>query len=173
MTDFIKVEIPAKKYVKRFLEVRYGQPAVITKADAIGKFFYTLMSRPRQSDDKRFNTKTYPEYITIQLTQRVFLQRGYVLTPTNVIEFNNFVEDYIDLSLEYFVYGAFLMGRVKKAQAYREFLKRMKMTEDDFPFETIKKKTYRSGILANTRTGIPCPLSTGLQNKFVTLTSPK
>jgi hypothetical protein len=148
----VLVEIPAKRYVKRFIEQKYGAPALLDRSDSLGKYFYQLVEKPSQEKDLRFNNKKYPEYVTIALTQSLFFQRGFILTPTNIIAFNNFVECTIFTALEFFICGAVSMndGKIKKTKAYEKFLDTIRLTENDFPYETIKKRVDRNGLFKNT-----------------------
>lgn len=147
---FVKVQIPVKRYVKRFLEVKYGEPALLQRNDNIGKYFYELVDHPNQERDSRIKLSRYTDHVTIGITKTIFLQRGYVLTPTNVVAFNNFVEDHISVALEYFVCGAVIVGEKKRSMAYRTFLDIICLNESELAFETLKKKIDRSGIFKNT-----------------------
>ena len=153
----ITVQVPVKRYVRRFLETRYGTPALLNRTDAVGKYFFELVDRPTQEKDKRYQNKNFPELITIQLTESIFLQRGFVLTPTNVVAFNNFVEDHIEMAMEYFI-GGIVAGekrngyRIKKVDAYEEFLNKIQLNFDDLPYDTLKKKDMRNNFFRKART---------------------
>ena len=151
MQDFeVITELPAKRYVKRYLEVNYGTPAEINNRSFIGKFFYMLVEDSSQENDKKIKLTGYKDMVTLKLTTRCFFRKGCILTPTNIVLFNSFVEDVIKSGLEHFMLGAVKVGKKKKAESYYGFMDLMSMSETDFPYETIKKHVDRKGIFKNT-----------------------
>ena len=89
MIDF---NLECKITVKHYLELCFGTPVLMRRDSYIGKYFYSLVDVPMQTEDSKILTK-YETICTITISEKVFLRKGYVLSKTNQREFNCFVED--------------------------------------------------------------------------------
>lgn len=133
--------IPVKPYVKRHLENSFGNPTLMRRDSAIGKYFYSLLEGA--SDDGSDEYKGYSESVTIHIPYHVFLKKGCVLTKASIIEFNNFVEDLIKMQMHSMLDTLIEVNGTEIKKAIDFYYGSFNFDETVFPYETIKKSYYR------------------------------
>lgn len=133
--------IPVKPYVKRHLENSFGNPTLMRRDSAIGKYFYSLLEGA--SDDGSDEYKGYAETVTIHIPYHVFLKKGCVLTKASIIEFNNFVEDLIKMQMHSMLDTLIEVNGTEIKKAIDFYYESFNFDETVFPYETIKKSYYR------------------------------
>jgi hypothetical protein len=144
----ILAEISVKKYIRHYLQQRFGDPTLLTKDHQIGKYLYQLLGDACTRNDSDF--KPYKDTLTVKITEDVFLRKGYLLTATNVINFNNFVEEVIknEMFLHIDVIREHRPG-IKIKSAIEHVMQKMLFDENVFPYETMKKSYDRYRLKKN------------------------
>ncbi len=145
------VSIHVKPYVKKYLENRFGDPVDLSGDKHINKYFLNLLDKNSYRFDKRifvFGKNAYKEEVTILISEDAFERFGFDLSKTSIIDFNNFIEEYIKTQSRLFVGVCSGLG-VKVAVAIRNFQNIFQFEEDDFAFETIKKDIQRNGFTSD------------------------
>ncbi len=138
----VEIEIPVKLYIKRYLNVKYGKPAQLTRKEMEGRFLYELIEDPRQDRDKEVGT--FNHTLTVLLPDRVLMKKGHYLTPTQISNFNSFMKlfirnemrSHIDLILR-------KQPQTEIKDAIYDYQQHYKLFDDFFPFDSIKKDYYR------------------------------
>jgi hypothetical protein len=144
----VEIEIPVKLYIKRYLNVKYGDPAHMNRKDLEGSFLYELIEDPRQDRDKEAGNYTHK--LNLFLPDHVLMRKGYYLTPTQVTTFNCFMERFIKIEMRNHID---LILRTNPATEIRDaiydYQQHYKLHDDYFPFDSIKKDYYRYRIRSN------------------------
>lgn len=146
----IDVELPCKPWVANYLQMMYGNPVMMTRKSFLGKYFYRLLSDGDSENDKRtygYIKSNYPTLLRVTISERAFMRKGFVLTPTLNVEFNDAVEQLIKEHMLNFVFAAVKVGGTKKTDAYNAFVTEFKLNPEVFNLEFVKKNVERSGVL--------------------------
>ena len=138
----VEIEIPVKLYIKRYLNVKYGEPARLTRKELEGSFLYELIEDPRQERDKEVGS--FGHALTVQLPDRVLMRKGYYLTPTQVSNFNSFMERFIKVEMRSHI--DMILRKQPDTEirhAIYDYQQLYELSDDFFPFDSIKKDYYR------------------------------
>ena len=138
----VEIEIPVKLYIKRYLNVKYGEPANLNRKDLEGSFLYELIEDPRQERDKEAGT--YNHTLRVLLPDRVLMRKGHYLTPTQTTNFNCFMERYIKIEMRSHI--DLILRKHPETEirdAIYDYQQHYKLFDDFFPFDSIKKDYYR------------------------------
>ena len=88
-----KVSIEVSPLVKFYLEKNFSKSkdkiVCLDRTTTAGRHFYKCIENPCNEQDKRY--KPYPCNVIIELSESVMCHRGMVLSPTDTVDFNNFV----------------------------------------------------------------------------------
>jgi hypothetical protein len=133
--------LPAKNYVKCYLEKSFGNPVRMRKESAIGKYFYRLLEDAE--DDQSSKYRDYSDCVKIEIPYHVFLKKGCVLTKHSITEFNNFVEDVIKSQMHAMLDTLIDLQGIEIKKAIDYYYDTFGFDETVFPYETIKKSYYR------------------------------
>lgn len=85
----VKLQLPCTPLVKHYLESNFGTPAVLTKRSLAGKFFYRLLVKPNQKDNKKYSG--YTSTCMVCITPDALHRFGCELSLNDIMEFNQFV----------------------------------------------------------------------------------
>jgi len=141
----ITVSVPAKPYVKRFTEIRFGSPANLSKDPAVLSLFRRCLIKPsrrRESEYKKLPPNIYCHIIEVIISEDDFYRYGWELTNTDVIAFGKTIE-YETKKFMRSVVAAYELCMTRKA-AINKFQEDYGFSEDIWPYETILKDFYRS-----------------------------
>lgn len=133
--------IPVKPYVRKYLENCFGTPVLMRKDSAIGMYFYQLVDDPTERRNSEYGG--FQDQVLITITEDVFLRKGCVLTDTNIIRFNNFVEEHLKMQLRIMIDTLIEFQEVKIKDAIMVVYDKFNMDETVLPYETLKKDYYR------------------------------
>lgn len=138
----IQLDIPVKKYIKKYFENKFGTPVSLTRRDKYGTLLYNLLER---EDHKRDSEHCeYPEMLNVSLSSEFYHRRGSSLSITNVKYFNSFAEDEFKTFFRMYVFCRIdTINGTKKKSAIESFMQMMKLTENEFPYESAKKDIDR------------------------------
>lgn len=142
----IVVKVPVKSYVKRFLEINYGNPVNFSDNSKSHQFFQSIL---RKSINSKINTEIsafYREVVVIEITEHDFEHYGWEISKANVLQFNRYFEKQAKILMRNVIGVNAALGLPIKT-AIEKFQSRFKFDEDTWNAEAIKKDFYRHGQL--------------------------
>lgn len=139
------ISIPVKPYVKRFLELNYGDPVQFhaDKAD------YAIL-RECLSDSRRFDANyndflcTYRDTVTVLLSERDFYRCGWEMSKTNIVKFGLHFENRAKILMRSII-GIYHGLGLPVHVSINKFQDRFYFDENVWPYGSIKKDFYRNG----------------------------
>lgn len=137
----VEFNLPCKFYVGHYLRTKFGNPVYLRRDSDIGKYFFSLVEDASERRDKEY--KPHRHEIKVQITEDVFFRKGCVLTKTNIIAFNNFVEADLKKQINLMLDTLVEINDIQIKQAIDFIYDRFDMDETIFPMETIIKQYYR------------------------------
>ncbi len=155
------VKIPTKQYVARFIANMYGTPADLSSNRFVYKYFQSLLDRRVHRFSKRiaFNidggnkNNPYRTTVDIVINDDVFMRKGWSLSKDDIVDFNLFVEDYIKEFARLYIAMSITHG-IRETQAIRDFQISLGFSEEDWPFDSIKKDFDRNYTKIGSRLGV-------------------
>lgn len=133
--------IPVKGYVKQFIDAGNTLDPFVLKS------IYNLFSKSDAPASPTLFDIDYPT-IVLPLPEKVFLSKGYALSNKNVNLVNDILEGYIKL-----LFACELKANIRRSikeqrkfsirEMILELCAELKLTDENFPFETIKKILQR------------------------------
>ena len=102
MRHHIKLKIPVKTYIRKYLEHHYPGPQRLTYTNELGKLLYVLLekqgsslfSRPSVNFlEKRYRLITDHFIVLLPSNNDVFYRTGFEIPPVNLAIINNFFEE--------------------------------------------------------------------------------
>ena len=150
MKGYIPVEIPTKKYIKRYLISELGEKPIMSNDNRFGSKLYDLLEHNTNEERKRFSNVRYTETLRIYITQHSFRVRGANLNHTNIKNFNLFVEN--ELKSRFRMYMDFYMNIFPNFKANLQTVREhLGIDFEHWDDESIQKDYYRYRL----RTGKP------------------
>lgn len=148
------VKIPCKPYVKRFLEINFGDPdnlnsgkAVdISKDKALYAEFRSKLEKKSYRHELLFNTyafKRYSDEINIKISQDDFYRFGWELSKTDIVYMNQVFEGRTKI-LMYTIVGARVAMGISLTDSIDYFQDKFFFPEDIWPKESIYKDCQRN-----------------------------
>lgn len=148
------VKIPCKPYVRRFLELNFGDPDNLNSGTAIDiskdKALYTelrmkLEKKSYRHDNvyNRLALTRYSDEIAIRITQDDFYRYGWELSKTDIVYMNRLFEAKAKI-LMYAVVGSHLAMGTSLTDSIDYFQNRFFFPEDVWPKESIYKDCQRN-----------------------------
>lgn len=148
------VKIPCKPYVKRFLEINFGDPdnlnsgkAVdISKDKALYAEFRSKLEKKSFRHEIIYNKlalKRYSDEITIKITQDDFYRYGWELSKTDIVYLNRIFEGKAKILMYTVVGSHFAMG-TSLTDSIDYFQDKFLFPEDIWPKESIYKDCQRN-----------------------------
>lgn len=141
-----KVTIPCKPYVRRYVELLYGQPADLRECQDLYKLFRNAMQKPSTRRNNQYENQslsTYSSFIEIYISQDDFYRYGWEMSLTNVVSFNKTIESTVKAFMLLSVAVYHSMG-LSYHESIKRFQENFNMGEIHWPFESIKKYFYRN-----------------------------
>ncbi len=145
----MKLYIPARSYLVKFAQVRYGSSVVINRKDSFSHLcmMYLILGRHR-SDYARSVDKSerYNDRLTLDVSKTLLHDWGsYHVTPFTTVNINQFLDKEFKAEFILFVREKLAMGFkiVQAIDAFREFYG---LFEEDIADETLKKNLQRRGV---------------------------
>lgn len=138
--NMFTIEIPCKRYVKHYLENRYGNPVRLTEKSNIGKYFTRILEKNHTGQDHK--SKDYP-CLTVVVCEKIAMKEGFTLSPSSVTAFNNFVADTFKAEAHLIIDSLVEVSGMKKAKAYQYIYDYFSMNEDVYSLECLKKNYQR------------------------------
>lgn len=145
MANQFTVTIPAKSYVKAYLENTCGVPVNLRCLPEI----QSELLRALERKTTRYENKDlyhYTEEVTIVISGDNFYRYGWEMNKTQVGEFNRYVERKIKTIMRSYVAMHKMVG-IPTATSIRDFQEKFNLHEQVWPFESIKKDFNRHFIM--------------------------
>jgi hypothetical protein len=146
MSDNFTVGIALKPYVHRYLVNAYGYPVNLYNPDVrwLRQIMIECLRKPEFRFDKRILANFHNEETRFVISNNDFYRYGWIISKTDMLKFNARIESEIKFLSRTFISIEKCFG-VPISTAIRNFQIRYDFTEDDFPYETIKKDLNRNG----------------------------
>lgn len=140
------LELPCKPYVKRFLELNFGDPGDLTSDPLLNNLLIQYLKEPDRKDKARYDSRTiqYSERYRIHLSEFHFRKYGQTLSKPDVVRFCKVVERRAKLFMRNLVGVNIALG-LPIFIAINKFQDQYGFEEDIWSFESIKKDYYRNG----------------------------
>ena len=142
------VQVPIKPYVKRFIEMNYGNPVNFSCFPEEHKFFTSMLYSPNRARDLHIKDafRYYPDVLEIPISEHDFYSYGWELSKTDVIVFGKYFENRAKFFMRSFVSIYQSLGFPFLA-SIRRFQEIFNFSEEDWNLDAIKKDFYRHGSL--------------------------
>ena len=141
------VKIHVKPYVKRFLEINYGNPIDFSQNPKSHQFFQSLLCKSNVASGKEKEISSfYRDVVVVEITEHDFERYGWEVSKANVVQFNRFFEKQAKLLMRNMIGVNAALGVPVKV-AIERFQSRFRFDEDTWNAEAIKKDFYRHGKL--------------------------
>lgn len=140
------LELPCKPYVKRFLEINFGNPGDLASDPLLMNTLIQYLRKPNKRDQNRYNSRTvqYSELYRVRLPEFHYRKFGNSLTKPDVVSFCKMVEKRAKLFMRNLVGVNIALG-LPIFIAINKFQDQYGFDEDTWAFESIKKDFYRNG----------------------------
>lgn len=137
--------IPVKPYVKRYLEINYGNPVNFKDYPGHERFLLRLLRKPSYRFDGMYSDemKKFNDEIEVLISKDDFMRYGYELSKTNIINFGKYFEDIIKIKARNYI--QLKRGLCSLRESILDFQDLFDMPEDYWSFESIKKEIDRNG----------------------------
>lgn len=144
------VQIPAKPYVKHFIEANYGSPVNFACHCEENVFFQHLLKQPNNRRDYQIHDlkHRYTDILEVFISEDDFYRYGWELTRTNVIAFGKFFEHRTKFFMRNMV-GVYYGLGLPIYLSIERFKNSFEFNEDAWKYEAIKKDFYRHGKTRN------------------------
>lgn len=139
------VTVPVKPYVKRYIELNYGNPADFSSDASLQKLVHKCLSNPSTRYENKYENKlcTYTERIGIAISEDYFYRYGWQFTYTEIVNFGKTFEFVIKTKMILIV-GTYTGMGLSFRHAIERYQERSGLSEQDWPYESIKKDYYRN-----------------------------
>jgi hypothetical protein len=139
------IRISVFPYIRKFLMYHYGETFFVTDRGYIPGFVLNALERPVKVDPAAFKKKDkiiYGEFIGVQVGASTARKKGNMISGENVKLFNEVVHDLIHEQMYQYVSLLNKTG-CQVDDSIRNFQEAMGFTEDELPFENLKRWFYR------------------------------
>lgn len=139
------VELPCKPYVKRFLEINFGDPVNLAPDKELNAKFRTCLSRQCSRYETRIGTlseELYRESAKIVISNDEFNRFGWEITQTETVEFGRTVERRTKFMMRMFV--SYYSTLMEERQAVLYFQEKFGFSEDIWSYDSILKDYRRN-----------------------------
>lgn len=140
------ITLPTKPYVKRFLELNYGNPVDFTKDRMLYPILRKKLEKKSHRHDKyysRMNQIRYTDEVVLTITQDDFYRYGWELSLTDTIAFNKEMETRAKMFM-YMIVSPRLGFGMDLTSAIRYFQTRYLFPEEVWPLDSIEKDCRRN-----------------------------
>lgn len=147
--DRFRVMMPCKSYVKAYLLANFNRPdedwpEIVNFVDdkSLHDYFLSLLKKGEERNDHRLKGSRYRDVVSIEITYDQFQRYGWMLTITDTLKFNNFLEMRVKQMLRTYV-GTLRMTGTPAMECIRRFRERTGITEWMWDTDSIRKDLQR------------------------------
>jgi hypothetical protein len=138
-----RVKFPCKPYVRRYIEISFGNPAEFSKDKALYDVFRTRLQKRCLRYDHRISLARYSEEIDIKISRDDFYRYGWELSRTDIVSFNTIMESRAKLLL-YKTVSLYRAFNYKLTECVDLFQEKYGFSEDIWAHESIRKECQRN-----------------------------
>lgn len=148
MKDNLKflVFIPVKPYVKRYLEINYGNPVSFRDDPKHQAFLVSLLQKPNDHRRKRYedcDMVKLTDEVEVKISRDDFMRHGFELSKTSIVAFGKYFEDIAKFKARNYI--ELKRGFRPLKDSIADFQQLFGMEEEYWSFESIKKDIDRNG----------------------------
>jgi hypothetical protein len=147
MADQFYLIVACKPYVKRFLEINFGNPVDLSGDIMLRTMIRQSLKKPDKKFDKILGEMScrYCETIRVKISDDEFYRYGWELWKSDTVKFGKEIESRVKFMMRTLVaVNLSLNGSIKMSIIH--FQDRFEFQEDVWPYDTIKKEFFRNGI---------------------------
>lgn len=144
--NYTTISIPVKPYVRRFIEINYGDPADFSSHPYFLNQVRRMIIKPCRWREQMSTgrMKSYSTYINVLISEDDIERYGCIISKTDIIRFNRIFEYHIKFMMRSIVGIMIACGRSIN-ESIQNFQDRYMMDESVWAFESIRKDYYRNG----------------------------
>lgn len=148
MKDSLKflVFIPVKPYVKRYLEINYGNPVSFCDDPKHQSFLVSLLRKPNEHRRKLYedyDLSKFAEEVEVKISKDDFMRYGFELSKTSIIAFGKYFEDIVKFKARNYI--ELKRGFRPLKDSISDFQQMFGMEEEYWSYESLKKDIDRNG----------------------------
>ncbi|MDR2086526.1 MAG: hypothetical protein LBP72_05065 [Dysgonamonadaceae bacterium] len=140
-----RLKFPCKPYIRRYLEITFGNPAELSKDKVLYDVFrLKLRKKSYRYDRGQYRTLSkYTDSIDIKIGRDDFYRYGWELSRTDIVAFNILLEGRVKLLLYKTIslYRAFNYPLTKSIAIFQQ---KYGFTEEDWPAESVRRECRRN-----------------------------
>lgn len=147
MADQFYLIVACKPYVKRFLEINFGNPVDLSGDIMLRTMIRQSLKKPDKKFDKILGEMScrYCETIRVKISDDEFYRYGWELSKSDTVKFGKEIESRVKFMMRTLVaVNLSLNGSIKMSIIH--FQDSFEFQEDVWPYDTIKKEFFRNGI---------------------------
>lgn len=138
----VKVQIPVKAHVKKYLSDRYGMEHKLTKTTLLGILVFNVLDKKLSKPDKDFSE--FDHKYEIIVPKRYFNERGFSIDLKKRRFLAICLEKVFNEDLHLFIDTVISSHlKISATQAMKIFLKKYKISENEVKFETLYRNYQR------------------------------
>jgi hypothetical protein len=135
------IDLPLDYRITKYLESRYGRRSVLlTQDDMLLKHIRSLFVKPKVGDKPVKKGNCYFTFILPAKMEQAGLLH---ISPENVAELNSWLKEHLYECIFNYALTVEMSGKTLK-DGFIEYRRRIGLSEEDWPYETIKKAYQRS-----------------------------
>jgi hypothetical protein len=140
-----RIRFPCKPYIKRYVEIIFGNPAELSKDKILYDVFRSMLRKKSlRYDQSRYKTiGKYTDEIDIKISRDDFYRYGWELSRTDIVAFNAIMEGRAKLLL-YETISLYRAFNYKLTESIALFQSKYEFTEEIWSFEAIRKDCQRN-----------------------------
>jgi hypothetical protein len=141
------VTLPVKPYVKRFLEINYGDPVELKCDQKLYNYLRRCLIKPRTTyDNTRYSkfSMFYTDNVNIVISEDDFYRYGWELSKTDIVAFGREIEANAKFFMKNIV--SFYCSHMDFSRAVKLFQDKYGFTEDIWQYDSIVKEFQRNGL---------------------------
>jgi hypothetical protein len=139
------VFIPVKPYVKRYLEINYGNPVTFRDEPKHQAFVCRLLKKPNQRSDAMYSDTLvkFTDEVEVKISKDDFMRHGFEMSKTSIVAFGKYFEDLAKFKARNYI--ELKRGFRQLKDSITDFQQLFGMEEEYWSYEAIKKDIDRNG----------------------------
>ena len=139
------VFIPVKPYVKRYLEINYGNPVNFRDDPKHQAFLVSLLQKPNKRRENMYDCDMVKltEEVEVKISRDDFMRHGFELSKTSIVAFGKYFEDIAKFKARNYI--ELKRGFKQLKDSITDFQQLFGMEEEYWSFESIRKDIDRNG----------------------------
>lgn len=142
----VNITIPVKPYVKRFMELNYGDPVDLSTDSYYLDKLREMIRKPNTRRDTMYSDRllSYSTFVNVIISEDDLYRYGCELSKTDIVRFGKMMEARAKFLMRLMVGLNIAIGRPIKTSIIT-FQDRYLFDENVWPYQSIKKDFFRNG----------------------------